>query len=105
VVKVSAVEKRKIEQRAEEAGITPARLMREAVLVEQPPISSEEIRELMHLLFRSQSALVAVGHNLNQITRATNATGEPPAELAHTLTFVRRYAADIRKAIDAIVRW
>ncbi|MDE1674341.1 plasmid mobilization relaxosome protein MobC [Nocardia gipuzkoensis] len=105
MVKVSAEEKRLIDQLAEDSGVTPARLMREAVLSEKPPVSSEEIRELLHLLFRSQSALGAVGHNLNQMTRAANATGESPPDLATTLAAVRHYAADIGHAIDTIGRW
>lgn len=108
-VRVSAEEKAEIEELAAEHGVTPPRLMREAVLADVIPVSPDEFRELVHQLFRAQSALRALGNNLNQIARSVNATHELDVaereQLAHVLASVRGYAEHINAAVDRVVSW
>ncbi|MFD4356822.1 plasmid mobilization relaxosome protein MobC [Nocardia sp. NPDC058518] len=108
-VRVSAEEKAEIERLAADHGVTPPRLMREAVLADEIPVSPDEFRELVHQLFRAQSALRALGNNLNQIARSVNATHELDEaerdQLAHVLASVRGYADNINHAVDRVVSW
>ena len=46
--------------------------------------------------------LAAVSNNVNQMARATNATGEVQAEMSATLDAVRRTAVRIDDAIDGL---
>ena len=58
--------------------------------------------ELLRELFGVQRALGAVGNNLNQQTRATNATGELAQELEHTLAAVRRQLRRLDDTLDGL---
>ncbi|MEU8901765.1 MobC family plasmid mobilization relaxosome protein [Nocardia sp. NPDC048505] len=103
VVKVSPAERDEIVAQAEAGGVTPARLLRDAVLRDDPPYTAEDLRELITQLFRAQTALRAVGTNLNQMAKATNTTGELADDLAHTLAAVRRYADRVGEVVDHLV--
>ncbi len=54
--------------------------------------------------FGGVAALGAVGNNLNQLTRATNATGDLPAELVHTLAAVRRQLDRLDDTLDGLAQ-
>ena len=60
--------------------------------------------ELLAQLFGVQRALGAVGNNLNQMTRATNARGELSENLAHTLAAVRRQLARLDDTLDGLAQ-
>jgi hypothetical protein len=103
VVKVSAAEKAAITAAAAAGGVTPARLLREAALADDEiAASSEDLRDLITELFQAQSALRAVSHNVNQMTRAANATGELAENTAHTLAATRRYATRIGDIVEVV---
>lgn len=53
-------------------------------------------------LFALHRLLAAVSNNVNQMARATNATGEVQAEMSATLDAVRRTAVRIDDAIDGL---
>ena len=53
-------------------------------------------------LFALHRLLAAVSNNVNQIAKATNATGEIQAELVETMRAVRRVAERIDDAIDGL---
>ena len=46
--------------------------------------------------------MAAISNNVNQMAKATNATGELPAELPATLAAVRRVAERLDEAIDRL---
>lgn len=58
--------------------------------------------ELLAELFGVHRALGAVGNNLNQLTRAANATGELGQELEHTLAAVRRQLVRLDETLDGL---
>lgn len=60
--------------------------------------------ELLRELFGVQRALGAVGNNLNQLTRAANATGELGVQLEHTLAAVRRQLARLDDTLDGLAQ-
>ena len=60
--------------------------------------------ELLRELFGAHRALGAVGNNLNQMTRAANATGELGKDLEHTLAAVRRQLARLDATLDGLAQ-
>ena len=58
--------------------------------------------ELLAELFRAHRLLAGIANNVNQIARATNATGEAQAETSATLAAVRRTAERIDGLIDEL---
>lgn len=85
---------------AEEQGVTVPRLLVEAATAERVGETATDRRELLTELFGVHRALGAVGNNLNQLTRATNATGDLPDELVHTLAAVRRQLDRLDDTLD-----
>jgi hypothetical protein len=53
-------------------------------------------------MFTVHRLLAAISNNVNQMAKATNATGELPAELPATLAAVRRVAERLDEAIDRL---
>ncbi|WP_084536000.1 plasmid mobilization protein [Nocardia yamanashiensis] len=107
-VKVSPAEDADLQELADLARVSTARLLREAALADELPVAPDEFRELIHELFRVQGALRKIGNNLNQIARVTNATrelGDQGAELAAVLAAVERYADRAGTAIEKVVSW
>lgn len=82
--------------RADKLGVTVPRLLVESALaggaeaVEVDRAEQEERRELWVELNRLQRAVGAIGVNLNQLAKASNATGELDEELRHSLAHLRR---------------
>ena len=58
--------------------------------------------ELLTELFKAYRVLAGIANNVNQIARATNATGEAQAETSATLAAVRRTAERIDGLIDQL---
>lgn len=107
-VKLTPEEKAELLELAAIADVSPARLLREAVFAAEIPVSPDEFRELVHELFRVQSALRSIGNNVNQIAKAVNAThelGDQAGELAHVFSAVTRYADRASAAIEVVTRW
>lgn len=103
-VKVTPEEEGMLLRLAEAQHVTIPRLLVEAALASdssEPPIQR---KEAMVELFALHRLLAAVSNNVNQIARATNATGEVQAETAATLAKVREVAGRIDGAIDGMSR-
>lgn len=74
---------------ADRLGITVPRLMVEAALTVDRDLSLTERQQVSAELFRVSRLLGSVANNVNQMARATNATGELHEDLHATLTYVR----------------
>jgi len=85
-------------QRATAARVTIPRLLVESALAEQGETATDRASHLTEL-FHVRRLLAAVSNNLNQITRATNATGEIQAELDETLRAVQTVSARVGAAL------
>jgi hypothetical protein len=84
--------------------VTVPRLLVEAATAERAGETATDRRELLTELFGVHRALGAVGNNLNQLTRAANATGDLAVELEHTLAAVRRQLMRLDDTLDGLAR-
>lgn len=89
---------------AAEQGVTVPRLLVEAATAERVGETASDRRELLTELFGVHRALGAVGNNLNQLTRAANATGDLAVELEHTLAAVRRQLTRLDATLDGLAQ-
>ncbi|MFC3690504.1 MobC family plasmid mobilization relaxosome protein [Aquipuribacter hungaricus] len=83
-------------------GVTVPRLLVEATLSSAVGETPTERRNAMVELFGIHRLLAAVSNNVNQIAKATNATGEVHEDLVQTLRAVRRTAERVDTAIDGL---
>lgn len=87
VVKVTPEEEAQLQLRAQEAGVTVARLMVEAALHERhTQVSRADLSEL----FALNQLVGRLGVNINQMAKATNATSEIPPEAFAAMDAVAR---------------
>lgn len=100
-VKVTPEEEALLLQRAEAQRVTIPRLLVEAALAPQGETPTQR-RELLAEMFAVNRLLGNLANNVNQIAKATNATGEWQAETAATLSAVRRTSVRIDAAIDRL---
>lgn len=89
-------------QLALEQRVTVPRLLVESALATSVGETPSERRNAMVELFGVHRLLAAVSNNVNQIARATNATGEVHEDLVQTLRAVRRTAQRVDDAIDGL---
>lgn len=107
-VRVSPEEEAQLVLRAERLGVSVPRLLVESALSEGAAAVAVEQREreartqLNVELNRLQRQVGAIGVNINQIARATNATGEWQPELASSLVYLRKV---LRQVEDFRDRW
>ncbi|WP_072713683.1 plasmid mobilization protein [Rhodococcus rhodnii] len=101
LVKVTPEEESALLARAQQARVSVPRLMVEAALADHGETATDR-RTQLEELFRAFRLLAALSNNVNQMAKATNATGEVAEELAVTLAQVRRCAIRIDGAIDAM---
>ncbi|MBW9211761.1 MobC family plasmid mobilization relaxosome protein [Mumia sp. zg.B21] len=101
-VKVSPDEEETLLRLAAEQRVTIPRLLVESALASGE--TPTERRDAMAELFTLHRLLAAVSNNVNQIAKATNATGEVHEDLRATLNAVRRVAQRIDQAIDGLDR-
>ena len=101
-VKVSPEEEGMLLRLAEAQHVTIPRLLVESALASATSETPTERRNAMAELFALHRLLAAVSNNVNQMARATNATGEVQAEMSATLDAVRRTAVRIDDAIDGL---
>lgn len=101
-VKVSAEEEGRLLRLALAQGVTVPRLLVEAALASEAGETVTERRNAITKLFELHRLLAAVSNNVNQIAKATNATGEWQAETAATLDAVRRIAQRIDVVVDEL---
>ena len=100
-VKVTPEEEAMLLRRAEAQRVSIPRLLVESALAPQGETPTQR-RELLAEMFAVNRLLGNLANNVNQIAKATNATGEWQAETAATLSAVRRTSARIDDAIDRL---
>jgi hypothetical protein len=94
-----------IAQAAREAGLTPTGYAAEAALAaahDSDAPSTAPWRVVLLELMDARGQVRRVGVNLNQATRAINATGEAPEWLAHALAMADRAVANLDHAAAAV---
>lgn len=101
-VRVSPEEEGMLARLAEAQRATIPRLLVESALVAAASETPSERRNAMEELFALHRLLAAISNNVNQIARATNATGEVHDEMVVTLRKVRQVAERIDETIDAL---
>ncbi len=101
-VKVTPEEEARLLQLAESQRVSVPRLLIESALAVPAGECLTERRDALVMLFGVQRLLAGIANNVNQIARATNATGEWQDETAATLAAVRRTSGRIDDAIDGL---
>ncbi|MEU9019213.1 plasmid mobilization relaxosome protein MobC [Actinomadura sp. NPDC048394] len=94
-------EKVRIAARAKVAGVSVQRLMIEAALAGDEQTASER-RGLVDEFTGARRLVAAIGRNLNQLTRAANATGELPPELSATMHATAQALARLNAATERL---
>lgn len=102
VVKVTPAEEALLLQLAVAQGVTVPRLLVEAALSASAGQTPTERRNAIAELFRIYRLLGTIANNVNQMARATNATGQVHPELTETMRAVRRVADRVEGAIDGL---
>ena len=99
VVKVTAEQEARLVARANEAGWTVSRLLVESALAGGADAATARA-ELAGEMFRVVRVLGKIGVNVNQLARATNATGEVQPATAATLEALRRLCDRFDSVLD-----
>lgn len=100
-VKVTPEEEALLLQRAEAQRVTIPRLLVESALAPQGETPTQR-RELLAEMFAVNRLLGNLANNVNQIAKATNATGEWQPQTSATLEAVRRASGRIEDAINRL---
>ena len=103
-VKVTAEEEALLLQRALVQGVTVPRLLVESALAAERGETVTERRNAAAELFGVHRLLGTIANNVNQMAKATNATGEVQRELSGAMAAVRRVADRIDAVLDELVR-
>ncbi|MDN5797514.1 MAG: MobC family plasmid mobilization relaxosome protein [Intrasporangium sp.] len=101
-VKVTPEEEAQLVRLAELHRVTVPRLLVESALSRDRSETPTERRDALAEMFRAIRLLSSIANNVNQIAKATNATGEVHDELSATLAAARRTAVRIDDALDGI---
>ncbi|MFS0703268.1 MobC family plasmid mobilization relaxosome protein [Cellulomonas sp. 179-A 9B4 NHS] len=101
-VKVTPEEEGMLLRLAEAQRVTIPRLLVESTLGAATSETPTQRRDAIAELFRLHRLLAAISNNVNQMAKATNATGQVQDELEATLRAVRRTAERIDAAIDGL---
>ena len=102
-VKVSPEEEAVLTRLAAEQQVTIPRLLVESALAAESSETPTQRKQAIAELFALHRLLAAVSNNVNQIARATNATGEAQEETSVTLAKVRQVAVRIDEAVDGLM--
>jgi len=97
---VTPEEEGRLSQLALAQKVTIPRLLVESALASEAPVTVTQQKEAIAELFAVHRLLAAVSNNVNQIARATNATGELQDGTREALAKVRQVAARIDEVID-----
>lgn len=98
-VKTTPEEESVLAARASAARVTIPRLMVESAMADRGESATDRTRAATEM-FAAYRQLAALGNNINQIARATNATDEVQDDCARTLAAVRRSAMRIDDVLD-----
>lgn len=102
VVRLSEFEDNALMLKASEQGVSVQRLLVESALTFETGETATERRDAIASILQAQRQLAAIGNNLNQIARATNA-GEPIEDgIAGSLDYLRGVLGRLDSAADVI---
>jgi hypothetical protein len=101
-VRTSPEEEGSLQRLARAADMSVPRYLVESGLAVETGETVTERRNAIVKLFELHRLLAAVSNNVNQIAKATNATGQRQAETDATLAAVRRVAERIDAAVDEL---
>ncbi len=101
-VRLTPAERQLLTMVADQAGVSVQRLMVESALRNESPQAVKDRRDLLALMRGVQQLVGRVGTNVNQITRAVNATGETRKELAGALAGIQRMLDRVDEAMDEV---
>ncbi|WP_182348759.1 plasmid mobilization protein [Tomitella gaofuii] len=101
-VRVSEAQDRVLRASAERAGMSVQRLMVTTALRGESAADMSERSELTDTLLRLLHAVASAGVNINQMAKATNATGELPENLDATIEWMRATVRRIDAAVDQV---
>lgn len=101
-VKVTPEEEGVLARLAAAQHVTIPRLLVESALASESHETPTQRRQAISELFALHRLMAAISNNVNQMAKATNATGQVPAELSETLRAVRRTAEKIDTAVDRL---
>lgn len=100
-VKVTPEEEARLLMLAEQQRVSVPRLLVEAALASGGETPTEK-REALAELFAVHRVLAGMANNINQIAKATNATGEVQAETVASMDAIRRVARRFDAVIDRL---
>ncbi|GGC17942.1 MobC family plasmid mobilization relaxosome protein [Cellulomonas carbonis] len=104
-VKVTPEEEGQLLAKALRYGVSVPKLLIDSALADGAVSASANAsvrEELLVELFRAHRLLAGIANNVNQIARATNATGQVQDETSATLAAVRRTAERIDALVDEV---
>ncbi len=101
-VKVTPEEEGQLLRLAEAQNVTVPRLLVESTLAVDVGETATQRREAMANLFALYRLLGAISNNVNQMAKATNATGAVHVEMQATLAKVREVAEHIDAELDRL---
>jgi len=101
-VKVSPEEEAVLARLAEQQRVSVPRLLVESAMDSERAETTTERKDAIVELFKLYRLLASISNNVNQMARAANASGELDADLRNTLDAVRRTAARVDAAVDAL---
>src|SRR5699024_7478416 len=101
-VRLTEFEDNALMLKASAQGVSVQRLMVESALTFETGETATERRDAIGVILQAQRQLAAIGNNLNQIARATNA-GEPiEAGITRSLEYLRSVMRRLDGAADVI---
>lgn len=100
-VKVTPEQELRLQERARDARMTVSRLLVESALADELGETATARREVAVELFGAFRLLASIANNVNQIAKATNATGQWQDDCEATLGAARRTADRINAALEA----
>ena len=106
VVMVTEEQEARLASKAEARRVTIPRLLVESTLADPPKIGQVVVEptpiavEVAAELFGITRMLDKLGVNVNQIAKATNATGEVQESTGHTMDAIKRVCARLNECID-----
>lgn len=100
MVRVTPEEEAVLAQLAAAHRVSVPRLLVESTLSRDAGETPTERRDALAEMYRAVRLLASITNNVNQMTRAANATGELAAEMSVTLARARETAQRITASID-----
>lgn len=101
-VRLTEFEDNALMLKASEQGVSVQRLLVESALTFEIGETATDRQQAIGVILRVERQLAAIGNNLNQIARATNAGDSVDAGIAGSLDYLRGILARLDEAADVI---